>query len=162
MIEIKNKLGLFSNDNSDDHLNNSNLDKENDDHHLNDNNLDEENDDDYDSNDDLEANQISTKKIPSTASNNQLLKHKNNLNSGMVNCGSPQFGNVNIIIKQVEYQIGKYICYKDNNGRKLGRLLAILNDSNNYKLKGQHIVLTYNKLPRQFKAISDFKEFRLI
>ncbi|CAB4443282.1 unnamed protein product [Rhizophagus irregularis] len=78
----------------------------------------------------------------------------------MVNCGSPRFGNVNITIKQVEYQIGEYICYKDNNGRKLERVLAILNDSNSYKLKGQRI-LTYNELPRQF-PIPDFKELRLI
>ncbi|CAB4405449.1 unnamed protein product [Rhizophagus irregularis] len=60
-----------------------------------------------------------------------------------------------------EYQIGKYICYKDNNGRKLGRLLAILNDINSYKLKGQ-CILTYNELPRQFQSNSRLKELRLI
>ncbi|PKC56284.1 hypothetical protein RhiirA1_474217 [Rhizophagus irregularis] len=49
----------------------------------------------------------------------------------MVNCGSPRFGNVNITIKQVEYQIG----------------------NNSYKLKGQRI-LTYNELPRQFQSNS--------
>ncbi|PKY61568.1 hypothetical protein RhiirA4_431904 [Rhizophagus irregularis] len=48
-------------------------------------------------------------------------------------------------------KIGEYICHKDNNGRKLGRLLAILNDNNSYKLKVQRI-LTYNELPRQFQS----------
>jgi hypothetical protein len=56
-----------------------------------------------------------------------------------------------LIFLQLNIKIGEYICYKDNNGRKLGRLLAILNDDNSYKLKVQRI-LTYNELPRQFQS----------
>lgn len=38
----------------------------------------------------------------------------------------------------------------------MGRLLAILNDNNGYKLKVQRI-LTYNELPRQFQSNSQFQ-----
>ncbi|CAB4405942.1 unnamed protein product [Rhizophagus irregularis] len=118
------------------------------------------------------VDQISTKKTPSTASNskpayyllisdiiwyvlnNELLFNKIYFGPAVETQEQSEFWHV-------EYQIGKYICYKDNNGRKLGRLLAILNDINSYKLKGQ-CILTYNELPRQFQSNSRLKELRLI
>ncbi|CAG8735914.1 21614_t:CDS:2, partial [Rhizophagus irregularis] len=57
-----------------------------------------------------------------------------------------------------KYQIGEYLCYNDNNRRKLGRLLAILYGNDGYKLKIQRI-LTYNELPTNFKSNSRSRSY---
>ncbi|CAB4381734.1 unnamed protein product [Rhizophagus irregularis] len=62
------------------------------------------------------------------------------------------------MIRQVKYQIGEYLCYNDNNRRKLGRLLAILYGNDSYKLKIQRI-LTYNELPTNFKSNSRSRSY---
>ncbi|UZO13261.1 uncharacterized protein OCT59_004765 [Rhizophagus irregularis] len=71
---------------------------------------------------------------------------------------SPCFGDNSIMIRQVKYQIGEYLCYNDNNRRKLGRLLAILYGNDGYKLKIQRI-LTYNELPTNFKSNSRSRSY---
>ncbi|PKC63381.1 hypothetical protein RhiirA1_443380 [Rhizophagus irregularis] len=71
---------------------------------------------------------------------------------------SPCFGDNSIMIRQVKYQIGEYLCYNDNNRRKLGRLLAILYGNDGHKLKIQ-CILTYNELPTNFKSNSRSRSY---
>ncbi|GBC36636.2 hypothetical protein RIR_jg28879.t1 [Rhizophagus irregularis DAOM 181602=DAOM 197198] len=125
---IRNRINLNSNNLNinDDNLNekdnyigeanNININDDNDDNLNEDDSYNDFNDDDNNLNED--------------DSYNNFNNDDNDLNE---DDSDDNFNNDNNI-RQVKYQIGEYLCYNDNNRRKLGRLLAILYGNDGYKL----------------------------
>ncbi|CAB4392955.1 unnamed protein product [Rhizophagus irregularis] len=66
---------------------------------------------------------------------------------------SLRFGQSSITIANVTYRSGDFVMYKESNERRLGRILAIIQQDNRLKIKIQRI-LRYEELPKNLQSNS--------